>query len=44
MDINGGFGILDIRFNTNYKNKGIDQLENVIKTLNDPCKYYEEIF
>tara|TARA_B100001057_G_scaffold495908_1_gene595978 strand:- start:26 stop:928 length:903 start_codon:yes stop_codon:yes gene_type:complete len=23
-------------FNTNYKNKGIDQLENVIKILNDP--------
>ena len=23
-------------FNTNYKNKGIDQLENIIKILNDP--------
>lgn len=27
-------------FNTNYKNKGIDQLENVIKTLNDPYEKY----
>ena len=27
-------------FNTNYKNKGIDQLENVIKVLNDPYEKY----
>ena len=32
-------------FNTNYKNKGIDQLENVIKVLNDHMKnIHEEIF